>query len=185
MMATYQDTAVDNPKGLALLLPGKAYPTQMPQLYFAKQVALAAGYNVRELAWDPGMEWSVPAITAEVEKALEGNDLPLVIFAKSIGSLSSVYAAEHSVRSVWITPTLDTPEVIEAIGANTAAQFAFGGTEDGYWNSEAASTWPENVRVLEFPGADHSLLVAGNPARGAAIVGEYTTAMVEFASENL
>lgn len=184
-MATYTDTTVENPKGLALLVPGKAYPTHMPQLYFAKQVALAAGYNVREMAWDPGMEWSISAVTHEVEKAIEGNDLPLVIFAKSIGSLSSIYAAKKSLRAVWITPTLDQPEVVAAIAENLAPQLAFGGTEDGYWNSDAARTWPENVHVLEIPGADHSLLVAGNPARGAAIVSEYTAAMVDFAAEAL
>ena len=179
-MTICKDTTVENPKGLALLVPGIAYPCQMPQLYFAKEVALANGYNVREMAWEPGMEWTAERVVAEVAAALEGNELPVLIMAKSIGSLSSVYAAKHGLPGVWITPVLEKPEAVEAIGATKQPQLAIGGSVDPHWNSEAAKAWPQNVKVQEFEGADHSTLVAGDVVRGAEIVAEYTREMDAF-----
>ena len=179
-MARYKDTAVENPKGLALLVPGISYPCEMPQLYFAKQVALAHGYNVREMAWDPGMEWEVDRVCAEVASVLEDNELPVLLMAKSIGTLSSVYAAENKLPAVWITPMGKNSEVVAAIAVNPQPQFTFAGTKDQYWDLDAPKSWPEHVKVLQLPGADHSTLIAGDPVRSAEIVAEYTRAMDSF-----
>ena len=180
-MATFTDTTVEDPKGLAVLVPGIAYPVQMPQLYFAKQVALANGWSVREIAWEPGMEWTTEAVAGEFEKAIYGVDLPILIMGKSIGSLSSVVAAEKSLPAVWITPVLEREDAVRAIGANAAKQLVIGGTADvDHWDSDASKTWPENVEVLEFDGADHSTLVAGDPVRSGEIAAEYTKAMHEW-----
>lgn len=182
-MASYTDTAVENPKGLALLVPGVAYPTPMPQLYFAKQVALNAGWNVREIAWDADMEFTPQRVTEEVETALTGNELPVLIIGKSIGSLAAMLAAERNYRAIWITPVVERADVVEAIGANTAMQLAIGGTADEHWNHDASTKWPVNVQVLEFPGANHPLLVASDPVRGAEIVGEYTRVMNDWVTK--
>ncbi|MDD7384829.1 MAG: hypothetical protein SPI12_06150 [Actinomycetaceae bacterium] len=181
-MATYQDTKVEDPRGLALLVPGVAYPVQMPQMYFAKQVVLSHRYNVREMTWDTSMQWTPQAVRAEVEKALEGNPLPVLIVGKSIGSLASLLAAEDGYPAIWMTPVAERDDVVDAIGRNPAAQLAIGGTEDPHWNAEAAAQWPSHVRVVEFEGADHPLLVAGNVVRSAQIVAEYTKAMDEWLS---
>ena len=53
VMARYVDLPADGtPVGLCVVLPGRAYTPDGPLLFFAAQVALAHGWDVRQVWWD-------------------------------------------------------------------------------------------------------------------------------------
>jgi len=176
------------PRGLGLVLPGRAYSPAAPLLEFARLALLQNGYAVQQLWWDSGSrppdrdpgDW----VAEQAAAALAAEATPprsVVLVGKSLGARGTPYAAEHGFAAVWLTPLLVEPAVVEGIRANTAPQLLVGGTGDEFWDADiAAGLVREGCDVMEVPDADHGLCVAGDVVRSARIHAEVTARVDAF-----
>ena len=149
-------------RGLALVLPGRAYPPTAPLLDFARQALLQHGFTVQQVWWDSttrGDEDPARWVRRHVEAALAGEDADhVVLVGKSLGTLAASYAAERGLDAIWLTPLLIEPQVAEAIGANAGRQLLVGGLADELWDVGVARELADNGSdVLEVPDADHGM----------------------------
>jgi alpha/beta superfamily hydrolase len=153
-------------------VPGRGYPPQAPLLFFAGFALLQHGWRVAQHWWDPPAyesdEQTAAWVRREVEDALPAPDRVLLV-GKSLGTWAAPLAAERSLPAMWLTPLLDTPQVVRAIAADPAPQLLVGGTADSLWDSRVARDLASTTcTVVEVPGADHALMVPGDSVAGVA-----------------
>lgn len=153
-------------RGLAVVLPGRAYSPAAPLLEFARQGLLQHGFTVHQVWWDSNARTDAEVAAPEgwvrrhVEQVLaeEAADRVLLV-GKSLGTLAASYAAERGLDAVWLTPLLTDPELAEAIGANPGRQLLVGGLADDLWDRAVATELADNgCDVLEVADADHGML---------------------------
>lgn len=172
-------------RGVALVVPGRAYSPSAPLLEFARRASLQHDFTVQQLWWDtttrtqddepePWVRRHVQAAHAE-----EAADHVLVV-AKSLGTRAASYAAELGLDAIWFTPLLVDPEVAEAIAANAGRQLLVGGFADKLWDATVARELADaGCDVLEVPDADHSMATA-DAVRTAGIHVEVARAVDAF-----
>lgn len=174
-------------RGLALVLPGRAYSPAAPLLDFARQGLLQHGFTVRQVWWDTTERTAEegrapePWVRRHVEEALAEDPADhVVLVGKSLGTRAAAYAAERGLDAVWLTPLLVDPSVAEAIAANPGRQLLVGGLADDLWDAEVAAELAEGgCEVLEVPDADHVMLT-GDAVRSAEIQLEVCRATDRF-----
>lgn len=147
-----------------VLLPGVRYPTRAPLLWFAREVALERGYGVLEVrdappAGEDPFAWA----RDRARRALDHEPSPFdVVIGKSLSSEAAGIAAERALPAVWLTPLLDRPEVVAALGQATRPTLLIGSKADPTWRPQAlADTVMHDV--LELDALDHDLQVPGDP----------------------
>ena len=117
-------------RGLALVLPGRAYSPSAPLLEFARRALLQHGFTVQQVWWDSesrGDEDADRWVRRQVTDALAEEDADhVVLVAKSLGTRAASYAAERGLDAIWLTPLLVEPPLAEAIAANGGRQLLVG-----------------------------------------------------------
>ena len=180
-----------DPRGLGLVLPGRAYSPAAPLLEFARLTLLQHGYAVQQVWWDAA---SRPAdldpaawVADQAADALAAETPPpqrVVVVGKSLGTWATAYAAERGYDAIWLTPLLVEPSVVGGIRSSPARQLLVGGTADDLWDAEVAGALVrEGCDVMEIPDADHGLCVPRDVVRSAAVHADVTRRMDAFLSE--
>ena len=153
-----------DPERCVVLLPGVRYFSQAPLLWFAREVAEAAGWSVLEVserapADQEPFEW----ILERAESALNATSATQVaLVGKSLGSAAAPLATQRALPAVWLTPLLIRAEVLAALGATDRPTLIIGSPADPSWGN---GDLPENeaLEVLELDDLDHSLQREGDP----------------------
>jgi hypothetical protein len=153
-----------NPERCAVLLPGMAYPTRAPVLWFAREAALALGYSALEVLGEPvehadKLGWERDC----AERAIaEAGSARVVVIGKSLASLLAGEMSDRNLPAAWLTPPLTVPSMIEALSRVRNPTLLLGGAVDAMWKADAI---PDNpvLQVVELLDVDHALQVAGDP----------------------
>jgi pimeloyl-ACP methyl ester carboxylesterase len=152
-----------DPSRCAVLLPGIRYFSQAPLLWFAREAARARGWSVVEVdERAPGDQEPFEWMRGRARRALDaaaGAEL-VVVVGKSLGSAAAPLVEGPA---VWLTPLLNRPEIVDALGAASAPTLLVGSPDDPSWGDGAVPQNPA-LEVLELPGLDHSLQVSGDPS---------------------
>ncbi|MGW5670347.1 alpha/beta hydrolase [Micromonospora sp. NPDC003776] len=164
----------------AVLVPGRGYDTRAPLFAYVGEALRRLGFDVHEVTWqvprdlraDRTARWVAEQVTPVLDRGVD------LLVGKSLGTFAAPLAADRGLRAVWLTPLLDLPEVVDALGRATAPCLLVGGTADSLWSGEVARRL--SPHVLEVPDADHSMLVPGPLARSAEVLGRVCTAVEEF-----
>lgn len=107
-----------------------------------------------------------------------------VLVGKSLGTYAAALAAERGLPGIWHTPLLSDPQCVAALRRGRAPYLLIGGTADALWDGELARTLTPHV--VEVPGADHGMVVVGEPlARSAAVLGRVVTAIEDFLDQRV
>ena len=175
----------------AVILPGARYLPDAPLLWFAREAALAAGYDVMAV-WDTydrrgdAQQWVAERLTAALQQV---PDLTPLLIAKSLTTLATGAAAERRLPAVWLTPLIAAAHpasgpVVAGLRAATAPALLVGGAADESWDPAIARAVPHGT-VLEIADADHVLQVAGDIGRSLDALRTVATAVREFATDRL
>lgn len=146
--------------GLAVLLPGRSYPTEMPLLTFAGRAARQHGWQVRAVSWDApdlGTSDTISWVGDQLEQAVGSQDGPVIVIGKSLGTCAAAVAARNAYDAVWLTPLLHLPELVEAMSGHPGRQLLVGGSADPAWDLDVARSISSDV--LQLDGADHGIFV--------------------------
>jgi len=171
-------------RGLALVLPGRAYSPSAPLLEFARRALLQHGFTVQQVWWDSESRDDEDAdrwVRRQVTDALAEEDADhVVLVAKSLGTRAASYAAERGLDAIWLTPLLVEPPLAEAIAANAGRQLLVGGLADELWDPAVARELADNgCDVLTVADADHAM-GTGDAVRTAEIHVEVARAVDSF-----
>ncbi len=164
-MTRYVDHATDGtPVGRCVVLPGRQYSADAPLLYFAAEVALARGWDVRQVWWDPPARGSgtdeAGWVGEQLEAALADAPDRVLVVAKSLGTLAAGAAADRHLEAAWLTPLLADPAAAAPLLSYPAAQLVVIGTEDPFLDRAVIGALPGTQLLV--PG-DHVLRVPGDP----------------------
>jgi hypothetical protein len=151
-----------DPARCAVVLPGVAYFSQAPLLWFAREAAQAGGWSVLELTERaPRGEEPFAWMGDRARRALDAAEADTVaVIGKSLASAAAPLVAERGLPAVWLTPLLNRPEVVGALEAGAGPALLVGTPADPTWGD---GTVPRGPEVLELEGLDHSLQVPGDP----------------------
>ena len=161
---------VGDRRGTVLMLPGRGYTCGMSLLAWTTRALQASGWTVLQAEWDVSAVPDEPR--AFVEGVIQQLDEverppgPVLIVAKSLGTLAAHWGAEQGYPAVWLTPVLNavglyplpghSDALVERIREYPTDNLVVGGTADSLWQRGFRGTG----KVLEIEGADHGLEVA-------------------------
>lgn len=180
-----------NPEGngkLAVMFPGRNYPSHMPILYYAGQaarqvgcdlLALEYGYFVARQVFDPN---ELPAVVAESQAAIaqvaQSYDR-IAFISKSMGT--QVAGAAHEglglpVRHIFLTPLREALPYI-----NRTENLVVYGTNDPLFDATAAKAIEvaDNRTTIRIERADHAL-ETGDVVADIAIQGRLAASYKDF-----
>jgi hypothetical protein len=166
-----------------VVLPGVAYFSQAPLLWFAREAAQSQGWSVLELterapAGEDPFTWMRDRAGRALAAATDSAERVAVI-GKSLASAASGLVADRGLAAVWLTPLLNRPEVVDSIGASTAPTLLVGSPADPTW-AEGSIPGRDGLLVLEIGGLDHSLQVPGDPQASLDTLGDVTRQIGAF-----
>lgn len=93
-MTRYVDYAADGTQvGRCVVLSGRQYSPDGPMLFFAAQVALMRGWDVRQVWWEVPQFSSDAEVVAwvgsQLDAAVDGYEGHIMVVAKSLGTLAA------------------------------------------------------------------------------------------------
>lgn len=155
---------------LAVVFPGIGYHTDKPLLYYAKKLAQANGYEIKEVPYGnfpkdvkgspEKMREAFESALAQSEEILKDTDFSkydrLLFLSKSIGTaVAAAYAKRHELaaQQVYYTPVEQTFALAGRGG------IAFHGTQDPWVETQlvTAACREHDIPLYITEGANHSL----------------------------
>ena len=170
-----------DPARCAVVLPGVAYFSQAPLLWFAREAAREQGWSVLELTERaPGREDPVAWMRDRAGRALEAAEVSagnVVVIGKSLASTAADLAAGRP--AVWLTPLLNRSEVVDAIEASDAPALLVGSPADPSWG-DGEVPHRNGLEVLQLDGLDHSLQAERDTAASLDVLTQVTERVGAF-----
>ena len=184
---------------LAVVLPGLRYSCDMPLLYYPAQLLLQRGADVLQLLTDYTVKafqgstpqeqsaWLSGDARAAVQTAGAQREYArLVLVGKSIGTLAMAQLIEANMgagaATIWLTPLLHHPQVVEAASACPDPSLFVAGTADPAFDAVAMRRIQDatGAEVLLIEGANHSMEVPGDIFRSLRILAEVMEGIDSF-----
>ena len=100
----------------------------------------------------------------------------MVVIGKSLASLLAAEVSDRNLPAAWLTPPLTEPSMIDALGCVRTPTLLLGGSADPMWKGDAIPDNPA-LQVVELPGVDHALQVAGDPGASLDALRQMTEAL--------
>jgi hypothetical protein len=150
--------------GTAILLPGQMAGLATPLLHWPATLLTQLGWSVLGVSWDQdGVSRGAAShvrrcADAALDRALD--DRPVLVVAKSLGTLALPWAVENELPGAWLTPLLRDPAVVAAVQDVQQRRLLVGGTADPHWLVPPAVG--PGVALVELAGADHGLQRPGD-----------------------
>ena len=167
--------------GLAILFPGLTYSCDLPVLHYPYRLLAQRGFDVLQLQTDYTHEsfqtaspseqadWLASDAIAALHASRRQRDYArVVLIGKSLGTLVLAHmlarGEERDAATIWLTPLLRQPDLLEvALPCKSPALFVIG-TEDRSYDPKTLERIQavSCARVLVLEGADHILEVPGD-----------------------
>jgi hypothetical protein len=173
-----------DPARCAVLLPGRAYPTRAPALWFAREATMSRGWSAIEVLGEPGEHDDPLGWEREcAERALEASGAErLLVIGKSMATLLAREIAGRDLPAVWLTPLLNESEVIDGLAGTRHPTLLAGGDADPSWLIDRVPDNPA-IEVLELPGVDHAVQVPGDGRASVDALARLVDGITRFVEE--
>jgi predicted alpha/beta-hydrolase family hydrolase len=185
---------------LAVVLPGWGYTCDMPLLYYTTRLFLEHGTDVLQLRAD----YATPDFQAASREQRAGmlysdaqalfasgrsqrDYMRVIVVGKSLGTITMASLVIQNqlppmTLTVWLTPLLDTPRIVEALGRLAGPSLVIGGSVDQAYNPEILAQIQElpGITALTIEGANHSLEIPGDLPRSIRLMDEILQSITGF-----
>ena len=191
----------DETRKIALVFPGLAYNSTMPLLHYSVQSILVSGINVLTVDYDYSnnpkflkqslrnrSDW----LTGDVEAALkfvtkEENQKVVCLTGKSLGTLALGHLLEthenlRDAKTIWLTPLIKNPELMEQMLSYMKDAIMVIGTSDSQYDIEIIDRLNANTLLggIVVDGADHSLEIQGDVTKSLRVLMQIVTIIQQF-----
>jgi len=149
----------EHPVGTAILLPGRSFGVSTPLLHWSAELLTEHGWSVLAVSYDfdevarDARAHVLRCAGAALERAVD--DRPVMVVAKSLGTLALPWAVQNGLPGAWLTPLLQDAPAVTAAHEARQPTLLVGGTADPHWQPPL-SAGPA-VSLMELAGADHGL----------------------------
>lgn len=183
---------------LAVLLPGLWYTCDMPLFYYAERLLVDRGWDVLRVQYDyrqvgasTSMEEQRERLTVDCRAAFdavlaESGYQRIVLTGKSLGTIAMSRLLPTldvaDIWSVWLTPLLKRPDVLEYAATGARRSLIVIGSEDSHFDLDVLDGLARDhgCSTLVIDGSEHSLDLPGDAAASAMSVVTTMKAMNRF-----
>ena len=184
---------------LALVLPGMRYSADMPLLYYPTQLFLQHQADVLQVRADytrpdyqaASAEGQAQRLSEDTRAAWEagkaqGSYDKFVLLGKSIGTVALAHLISSglgaSATSIWLTPLLYRPQVVDAALRIQGPALFVAGRTDPAFDPQAMERICQatGARALLFDDANHSLEIPSGPLDSLKIMADILRAISDL-----
>lgn len=186
---------------VALVFPGLAYNSQMPLLHYSIKTMIDSGLNVLSVNYDYSnnpeylkqsqtvrSDWLIEDIEAAVKVITKDENQEIVCLAgKSLGTLAVGYLLEtredlRDVKTIWLTPLIKNPQLLEQMLAYMKDAVLVIGTKDQHYDSDIIDRLNAATQLsgIVIEGANHSLEIEGEVTSSLRVLMQITTILQQF-----
>jgi hypothetical protein len=169
-----------DPARCVVLLPGAQYAVTWPLLWFAREAATEQGWSVLAVRDEHrgGEPFAWACDRAERALAATGAERVAVV-GKSLASGAAGLAGDRGLPAVWLTPLLDSADVVDGLARTRAPTVLVGSADDRTWDAAAIPDNPA-LEIVELQGVDHSLQRKGDVQGSLDALRRVTQAVAAF-----
>jgi len=191
----------DDTQEVALVFPGLAYNSSMPLLHYSIETILASGINVLTVDYDysNNSEFMKQSQTTksnwlieDIEGALsviteEENQKVVCLTGKSLGTLALGHLLEtydnlRDVKTIWLTPLIKNPELLEQMLAYMKDAVMVIGTKDPHYDRDIVDRLNASTQLsgIIIDGANHSLEIDGDVTQSLRVLMQIVAILQQF-----
>lgn len=186
---------------LAVLLPGRWYTCDMPLFYYAERLLIDRGWYVLRVQYDyrrenpaSGEDEQLERLTVDSRSAIDaglahGTYTHLVLVGKSLGTIAMAQLLPAldvaDAWSVWLTPLLKRPGVLQCVASCSDRSLVVIGSEDSHFDPAIVGSLASEGQcaTLIIDGGEHSLDLRGDAVGSAMSFVTTINAMDRFLPE--
>jgi len=186
---------------VALVFPGLAYSSTMPLLHYSVQAILSSGLNVLTVDYDYSnnpefMKQSVQNradwVIRDVEAAwrymtdLENQEVACLagksLGTVALGHLLETYEELREAKTIWLTPLIKNPELMEQMLSYMKNAVLVIGTRDSHYDSDIIDRLNATTLLsgIVVEGANHSLEIEGDVTKSLRVLMQVVTIIQQF-----
>lgn len=191
----------DRPNKVAIIFPGLAYNHQMPLLHYTINTMVDSGLNVLAVDYDYSnnpdfmqqsqsvrFDWMLEDVEAAVRVATKEENQEIVCLAgKSLGTLALGHLLEtheelRGVKTIWLTPLIKNPQLLEQMLAYIKDAVMVIGTKDQHYDSDIIDRLNANTQLsgIVIERANHSLEIEGDTTQSLQVLMQIVTIIQQF-----
>lgn len=194
-------TVTDETQDVALVFPGLAYNSDMPLLYYSIQTILTSGINVLSVDYDYSSnqdfmkqstrdraDWLLGDSEAALDFATDDMNQRIVcMMGKSLGTLMLGHFLEtredlRDAKTIWLTPLIKNPELLEQMLAYMKEAVLVIGTSDPHYDSDIIDRLNASTQLsgIIIERANHSLEIEGKVTDSLRVLTQIVSIIRQF-----
>jgi len=191
----------DDTKEVALVFPGLAYNSNMPLLHYTIETILASGINVLTVDYDYSnntefmkqsqqtkSDWLIEDVKAALSVVTKKENQEVVcLVGKSLGTLALGYLLEthenlRDVKTIWLTPLIKNPELLEQMLTYMKDAVLVIGTKDPHYDRDIVDRLNASTQLsgIIIDGANHSLEIEGDVTQSLRVLMQIVAILQQF-----
>jgi hypothetical protein len=186
---------------IALVFPGLEYDSTMPLLHYSIRAILDSGINVLSVDYDYSnnpkflkqpirsrSEWLIGDVEAALAFVTKSEKQNIACLAgKSLGTLALGHLLEtqenlRNTKTIWLTPLVKNPNLIEQMLTYMKDAIMVIGTSDSQYDSNIIDRLNANTQLggIVIDGANHSLEIEGDVTKSLRVLLQIVTIIQQF-----
>jgi len=191
----------DDTKEVALVFPGLAYNSNMPLLHYTIETILSSGINVLTVDYDYSnnsefmkqsqrtkSEWLIEDVESALSAITENDKQKVVcLTGKSLGTLAlghllETYEKLRDAKTIWLTPLIRNPELLEQMLAYMKDAVMVIGTKDSQYDRDIVDRLNASTQLsgIIIDGANHSLEIEGDVTQSLRVLMQIVAILQQF-----
>jgi len=191
----------DDTQEVALIFPGTAYNSDMPLLHYTIKTILNSGLNVLAVDYDYSntpeflkqplsirADWLIEDVEAVLKVITEEENQKVVcLTGKSLGTLALGYLLEthenlRDAKTIWLTPLIKNPELMEQMLKYMKDAVMVVGTKDPNYDRDIVDRLNATTQLsgIIIDGGNHYLEIEGDITQSLQVLMQIVAILQQF-----
>lgn len=190
-----------DPRNVAIVFPGLAYNSQMPLLHYTIKTLFDSGLNVLAVDYDYSInpdflgqsqsirsDWLIEDVESSLRAITEDQKQTVVcLVGKSLGTLALGHLLEthedlRDVKTIWLTPLIKNPQLLEQMLAYMKDAILVIGAKDPHYDRDIIDRLNATTQLggIVIEEANHSLEVEGDVTKSLRVLMQIVSVLQQF-----